>query len=115
MCVRVLQCDRGALGDRKYDRPNFIGMKSTLRHFHGDRPPGGAESSDVLPIGSVAVAEMIGWPAGVAKGISKVACPEPSVVRSNDPRKTSAWTELVPAKNSKWYRVFGRLPPSQPR
>ena len=45
-----------------------------------------AETSEVLPCGSVAVAVMMGRPAGAVKGTAKVTCPVASVVTSSEPR-----------------------------
>ena len=51
------------------------------------RSPGRrAETSEVLPCGSVAVAVRIGSPAGAVKGIAKVTAPAASVVSWSDPR-----------------------------
>ena len=44
------------------------------------------ETSEVLPWGSVAVAVMIGSPAGAVKGTAKLTCPVASVVTSSEPR-----------------------------
>ena len=45
-----------------------------------------AETSEVFPCGSVAVAVTMGRPAGGANGTSKTAWPWLSVVTSSDPR-----------------------------
>ena len=45
-----------------------------------------AETSEVLPWGSVAVAVMIGSPAGAVKGTAKLTPPVASVVTSSEPR-----------------------------
>src|SRR5262249_7833405 len=75
--------------------------------------------SDVLPCGSVAVAVMIGRPAGAANGTVKTACPLASVVTTIDPRKSSASPapsalEAALAKTLMRNVVSGKLPPSQP-
>ena len=51
-------------------------------------------TSEVLPLGSVAVAVITGNPAGAVKGIANATCPLASVVTSSVPRKS--WASPAP-------------------
>src|SRR5262249_12113341 len=52
-----------------------------------------AVSSEVLPWGSVAVAVMMGSPAGAVNGTAKLTCPLALVVTSSEPRSSCASPE----------------------
>ena len=56
-----------------------------MRRTPGGSPARRAETSEVLPWGSVAVAVMIGSPAGAVNGTAKLTCPLASVVTSSEP------------------------------